>query len=50
VGISEALNQAQITGKDIFRFEPNGRGAKSYRDLAGEIMALTRKKEVIGAI
>lgn len=50
VGISEALNQAQITGKDIFHFEPNGRGAKFYRDLAGEIMALTQKKEAIRAI
>lgn len=50
VGISEELNQAQIAGKDIFRFEPNGRGAGFYRDLSGEIIALTRKKETIKAI
>lgn len=50
VGISEALNQAQIAGKNIFRFEPNGRGAEFYRNFAREVLALTQKKEAIKAI
>jgi chromosome partitioning protein len=40
VGVCEALNQSQIAGKDVFRYEPSGRGAEYYQDLAREIAPL----------
>lgn len=35
---SEALNQAQIAGEDIFRFDPKGKGAAAYEALIQEIL------------
>ena len=37
---SETLNQAQMVRQDIYRFDPNGAGAKAYLALTQEIMNL----------
>jgi chromosome partitioning protein len=34
---SEPLNQAQMAGQDVFRFDESSAGAKAYRDLINEI-------------
>lgn len=38
IPISEALNQAQIAGQDIFSFEPKSKGAAAYEELAKELI------------
>lgn len=35
---NEALNQAQIEGSDIFRFDPKSKGATAYEELTKEIL------------
>ena len=50
IGVSESLNQCQMAGQDIFRFEPDGRGASFYADLTQEILATTKPKQPIEAI
>jgi len=35
---NEALNQAQITQKSIFDFDPKSRGAENYKELTKEIL------------
>ncbi len=35
---NEALNQAQMQGCDIFRYDPKGKGATAYAELTKEIL------------
>jgi chromosome partitioning protein len=39
IGVSTSLSKAQMTGQDIFEFEPEGRSASQYRDLADHVLA-----------
>lgn len=50
VGVCEALNQAQFKGKDIFQFEPSGRGAEDYRELGQEILSLVQGRPALTTI
>jgi chromosome partitioning protein len=40
---SEQLNQAQMERTDVFTFDPKGRGALAYQELAKEIMTYGKK-------
>jgi hypothetical protein len=40
VAISEALNQAQIAGEDIFTFDSKSKGAQHYETLTKELLKL----------
>lgn len=42
---NEALNQAQITQKSIFDFDPKSRGAENYKNLTKEILNYEQKKK-----
>lgn len=38
IGVNNALNQAQLEGRDIYDLDPASRGAEQYRELAGCIL------------
>jgi chromosome partitioning protein len=40
---SEALNQSQMARRDIYTFDPRGRGAANYKALTQELLRLTSK-------
>lgn len=42
IATSEALNQAQIAGEDIFAFDPKSKGAQHYDALTKELLNLYR--------
>lgn len=42
IATSEALNQAQIAGEDIFTFDPKSKGAHHYEALTKELLELYR--------
>jgi len=42
IGASEVLNQSQMAGIDIFRFDPKGKAAETFQQLGREILNLLK--------
>ena len=38
------LSKAQMEGRDIFSFDPEGRGAQQYRELAAHVVGVQRQR------
>lgn len=50
IGALEPINQAQIAGQDIFRYEPKGKASEYYESLGNEFLAILENKIPIEAI
>jgi nitrogenase subunit NifH len=47
IGISQGLQRAQLLGRDVYDVEPECRGAKQYRELAGYLLPRLRTVEPV---